>query len=33
MVGNEAAKRLYERRGFQPAETVLYRIAAYRETP
>jgi ribosomal protein S18 acetylase RimI-like enzyme len=26
MVGNDDAQRLYERRGFRPAETVLYRF-------
>jgi len=26
MVGNDQAQRLYERRGFRPAETVLYRF-------
>jgi ribosomal protein S18 acetylase RimI-like enzyme len=26
MVGNVEAQRLYERRGFRPAETVLYRF-------
>jgi ribosomal protein S18 acetylase RimI-like enzyme len=26
MVGNDGARRLYERRGFRPAETVLYRF-------
>jgi ribosomal protein S18 acetylase RimI-like enzyme len=26
MVGNDGAQRLYERRGFRPAETVLYRF-------
>jgi ribosomal protein S18 acetylase RimI-like enzyme len=28
MVGNAGAQRLYERRGLQPAETILYRFAA-----
>lgn len=28
MVGNSAARRLYERRGLRPAETVLYRFGA-----
>ena len=28
MVGNDEAQRLYERRGFVPAEVVLYRLAA-----
>ena len=27
MEGNEGARRLYERRGLRPAETVLYRFA------
>ena len=27
MVGNARARRLYERRGLQPAETILYRFA------
>ena len=34
MVGNSEAQRLYERRGLQPAEIVLYRFGSkcYRET-
>jgi ribosomal protein S18 acetylase RimI-like enzyme len=28
MVGNSGAQRLYERRGLQPAETILYRFGA-----
>jgi len=28
MVGNSGARRLYERRGFRPAETVLYRFGS-----
>jgi ribosomal protein S18 acetylase RimI-like enzyme len=28
MVGNAGARQLYERRGLQPAETILYRFAA-----
>jgi ribosomal protein S18 acetylase RimI-like enzyme len=28
MIGNSGAQRLYERRGLQPAETMLYRFGA-----
>jgi ribosomal protein S18 acetylase RimI-like enzyme len=28
MIGNSGAQRLYERRGLQPAETILYRFGA-----
>jgi ribosomal protein S18 acetylase RimI-like enzyme len=30
MVGNDGAQRLYERRGFRTAETVLYRLGSVR---
>jgi ribosomal protein S18 acetylase RimI-like enzyme len=33
MAGNEAAERLYERRGLRPAELVLYRFAAPDASP
>jgi ribosomal protein S18 acetylase RimI-like enzyme len=33
MVGNEAARRLYERRGFRSAETVLWRFGATEKMP
>ena len=33
MVGNSDAQRLYERRGLQPAEIVLYRFARNESRP